>query len=680
MARGLLGKPRMKKLPWAAALLTAALLNTAVGQGPAIRVVNAASASPDNLVPGAMITIKGSNLANTTATAPDASTLFTVLAGVAVRINGTSVGLSYVSPTQVNGVIDVSTPVGPATLTLTSPTANVSANITIQRQSAPGIFASPGAGSREGAIQNAITFALGPFSVTTNGGPTYLALYASALDTSVAPTVTIGGVTAPVVFYGHLTCCAGLDLINVQVPSSLAGAGRMEVVVNSGGRISNVVETVILPNTGQGPFAPAAENTARNREIGAITYVQALGVALVLDERDDVIRVIDMKQRAVTRTIALPTGAQPFAIAVNDAGSQAVVAERGRAKVAVIDLARGVVITEIAVDFGPSAVAINGDMVLVANEDADSVSVMSLVLKQVLATVPVGRSPRSIAIDDASSLAYVVNQGAGTISVIDISKRAVVDTLQLGATARPQTVRLVPGANALAVTEPNIGMLDLIDLTSKAVFRTRAAVNDLTFQSTTAYFVTQSGTASAVPFSMTPAGITLGVPVAIGLDAGLRGAAIDTLDRLLLVSSESSGTISLIDLASNRVAGSINAVRSETEPAARDDRSDRDRAGNTPAITSVVPGQATAGTTVQLTVSGTNLAGASDVFFAGPGGVGRDAAFTVTSLDVDSTGGQTRLTVQIAPGAAKGDHLLRAFTPNGESVTVAGTGNVLNVI
>ena len=105
------------------------------------------------------------------------------------------------------------------------------------------------------------------------------------------------------------------------------------------------------------------------------------------------IRVIDMKQRAVTRTIALASGAQPFAIAVNDAGSQAVVAERGRAKVAVIDLARGVVITEIPVGGGPSAVAIDGDQVVVANEDTDTVSVLSLVLKQVLATVPVGPQP-----------------------------------------------------------------------------------------------------------------------------------------------------------------------------------------------------------------------------------------------------------------------------------------------
>ena len=41
--------------------------------------------------------------------------------------------------------------------------------------------------------------------------------------------------------------------------------------------------------------------------------------------------VVDVRQRAVVRTIALASGAQPFSIAVNDVGSVAVVAERGRA-------------------------------------------------------------------------------------------------------------------------------------------------------------------------------------------------------------------------------------------------------------------------------------------------------------------------------------------------------------
>jgi uncharacterized protein (TIGR03437 family) len=669
----------MKYLPLAVAFVTL-ITGPAAGQVPTIRVVNAGSLLADDLSPGSMIAIQGTNLTNDIAESPDVQHPFTVLMGVTVKIGTVPAGLLYISPTQVNAVIDPATPLGAATVTLTSPTTSVSASVNIQRPAAPALFAATGAGSREGAILNAVTFARGPFSVTSKGGPTYLALYLTSLDLSTPPTVTIGGLPAPVIFYGSAPCCAGLQQVNVQVPAGLAGAGRVDVMVASGGRSSNVVETVLLPNPGQGPFAPTAENTPRNREIGAIVYVQAAGIVMVLDEKDDVIRVIDMKQRTVTRTIALAVGAQPFAIAVNSAGTQAVVAERGRAKAAFIDVNKGYVITEIPVGPGPSAVALNGDVALVANADADTVSVISLVLKQVLATVPVGRSPRAVVIDDSTSLAYVANQNSGNVSVIDLGRRTVVDTLTLGTNARPQALRLVPSGGTLAVTEPNAGLVSFFDLTTKARSTARTTATDLQFLRNTAYLSNQIGaTAAYATFAMTPAGANLGAASTINLDPGVRSIAIDPLDNLLLVSSESSGVVALIDLTSNRLVGSISAVRSPTETIARDDRSDREHANNTPVISSVVPAQAAAGTTVQLAVNSSYANGALDAFFVDGNG-NRDPDLAVTAMDVDPTGGQVRITVQIAPGAAKGEHLLRVFTPNGESSATPLQGNLLSIL
>ena len=671
----------MKSLPLAAALTLTLIAGSAAGQGPTIRVVNAGSLLADDLSPGSMIAIQGTNLTNLTAESPDVQNPFTVLMGVSVRIGNVPAGLLYISSTQVNAVIDPSTPTGATTLTLTTPTTTASANVNIVRPAAPALFGATGAGNREGAILNAVTFARGPFSVTSKGGPSYLALYLTSLDLSTAPTVTIGGLPAPVLFYGSAPCCAGLQQVNVQVPAALAGAGRVDVILTNGGKASNAVEAVLLPNPGQVPFAPAAENTPRNREIGAIAYSQAAGITMVLDEQDDVIRVIDMKQRAVTRTIALATGAQPFAIAINDAGTQAVVAERGRGKAAFIDVNKGYVITEISVGSGPSAVALNGDVALVANEDNDSVSVISLVLKQVLATVPVGRSPRAVVIDDSTSLAYVANQNSGNISVIDLGRRSVVDTLPLGANSRPQSLRLVPSGGALAVTEPNAGVVSFFDLKSKARSTARATATELVFLRDTAYLANQIGAmAMLAPFSMTPGGISLGTPSTISLDPGVRSVAIDTLDNLLLVSSESSGTVALIDLTSNRVVGTISAVRSPGEAgAARDDRTDREHANNTPVISSILPAQASAGSTVQLAVNSSYVNGALEAFFVDQNG-NRDPALAVTDMDVDPSGNQVRITVQIAPGVAKGDHVLRVFTPNGESVAVPSQGNLLTIL
>jgi YVTN family beta-propeller protein len=275
----------------------------------------------------------------------------------------------------------------------------------------------------------------------------------------------------------------------------------------------------------------------------------------------------------------------------------------------------------------------------------------------------------------------VANQNSGTVSVIDLGSRSVADTLQVGANSRPEMVRLLPAGGMLAVTEPVAGVVDFFDLASKAKFQTRAVASDLAFQQANVYLANPIGaTAMFAPVNVTASGVGLGSLSTINLDPGLRSVAIDPLDNVALVSSESSGTVTLIDLSTNRVTGTINAVRGESETVARNDRTDRDRAANTPVITSIIPSQAAAGSTVQLTVNASDVGGAFDVFFAGPGGAGRDAALNVTALDVDPSGGQVRITVQIAPGAAKGEHLLRAFTPNGESGAVAGTGNVLTVL
>ena len=50
-------------------------------------------------------------------------------------------------------------------------------------------------------------------------------MFATGLNLSVTPVVTIGGVPVPVVFFGAAPCCDGLDQINIMLPDSLAARG-----------------------------------------------------------------------------------------------------------------------------------------------------------------------------------------------------------------------------------------------------------------------------------------------------------------------------------------------------------------------------------------------------------------------------------------------------------------------
>jgi uncharacterized protein (TIGR03437 family) len=663
-----------------------------------LRVVNAASFLENaSLAPGAIISIFGPHLANTTASATDPSNLPHTLGGVTVSIGSTTLPLFYVTKTQINARIDPAVITGAATLTIQSTTGTFTKDIVISANSTPGLFAMNGAGTRDGAIENALTFDVGPFTVTTNGSPTYLAIYATGLDLSSQPSVTIGGVSVPVQFYGAAPCCPGLQQINVELTPTLAGAGRVEVAVTAGGQTSNVVEVVILPEPGQGSFPPQEQNRARSRELASLAWIPGTSTALIADENDDVVRLLDVKQKQVTKVITLPQGASPVAVAVNAAGTLAVVAERGRASAAVIDLGSDTVKAEVGVQGGPSAVAIAGKLAAVVNQDSDSVSVVDLTTSAVT-NVGVGRGPRGIAVDATANKAYVTNEDDGTLSVVDLSSLSAEPTvITLNANARPAAIQFDPALGVLVITEPSAGprgQVIVLTIASEQIATINVnpdktgGASDVDILGSNAYFADQAGG------SVTVVALPDSAPTMIKADIGARALAVDALDKLLLVANEGSGTITLIDLNSNTVVGNVDGVRGphEAENNVPDDYSDRQEGQNAPAITSINPASATAGSSFTLTITGTNLIGVSAVMFIDPssvpeqghgkaGGNGhapmgtQDPNITVTNIQVNAAGTQVTVSVTIAAAEGKCQRLVLVVTPNGDSSSALSTAN-----
>jgi len=680
-----------------------------------IRVVNGASLLEDNsLPPGAIIVILGHNLANTTGSAPDAAHLPQTLAGVSATIRGNALGLFYAGPTQITGRIDPATPAGPGTLTVTSPNGTFTKDIVVAAAPTPGVFSMFGTGARDGAIVNAKTGALGPYTVTTNGVPTALSIYVTGLDLSSAPTVSIGGVSVPVSFYGAAPCCLGLQLINVHLTPGLAGAGRVEVAVTSGkGHTSNVTEVVILPSPGQGPYPPNGENVARNREISSIAYVPHSSLALVADEYDDVVRVINVQQHALTSVITLPEGAQPVSIAVNDAGNKAVVVERNRKKVAIIDVQSLRVSTEIGVGYGPSYVAMAGSTALVVNQDDDSVSLVDTVTYQVK-TVKVGRGPRGVAEDFTAAKVYVTNEDDGTITVIDLNNLAnPTTTISLPPNARPSGIQLLPALGLAIITDSvassngEVIVLNLANGTTGTILVNpgrNGGATGIASYANTVYFANQGG-GSVTAMQFTAGGGS--TSTTIKTDLGARALAVDIVDSLVLVANEGSGTVTFIDLVSNQVKSGVNALRSPNEVggAAPDNHNDRITAQNAPTISSVSYTNATAiaggGWSFNITINGTNLQQADALYFVVPstlpaqsngyvhtagdehwhGPYGTvDTHMTASSIVANQAGIQLTATVTISPTGLRGvPRVVRVEAPNGDTSFVASSINTIHV-
>jgi YVTN family beta-propeller protein len=497
------------------------------------------------------------------------------------------------------------------------------------------------------------------------------------LNTTTTPTVTIGGVPVQVTFAGAAPCCDGLQQINLMLPDSLAGAGRVPVVVTSNGQASNTVQVVLLPPSTARQFQDDEDNRKRSRELAALAYVPGTSLVLSTDQNDDVVRVIDVSAKQVTHVIALADGANPVGVAVDLTGKFAVVAESGRGKVAILDLTKFTVTGEVSTDAGSSSIAVAGTQAVVVNQDADTVSILDFTNATLQKTLTVGRGPFGVAVDPVARKAYVTNEDDGTVSVIDLATLAVTQAFTLGASVRPEAIALVPGSGIAFVTVPGAGpdgTVVLLNLATGATTSLSAnpdrsgGSSDVAVWTGKIYFANQAGGSVSV-LPVTSAGAAAGPITTIKVDLGARALALDTKDNILVVSNEGTGTLVLVSLTSNSVVGRINGVSTGSGDDS-DDHSDHDKSSNLPLVQALSPTSARAGATFSLTITGVNLAGASDVSFSSNGDDdGKD--FTVKNVTAAASGTQVTATVTIAGSAKPGARMVQVKTPNGTS---AGKG------
>jgi uncharacterized protein (TIGR03437 family) len=205
------------------------------------------------LAPGAIVTINGSNFATTSFQAAS-SPLPTSQNGTSVTIGGVSAPLFSVSPGQISAQIPFElAPSGQYQVVVQNNGAQSAAQTIQLAAGAPGLAA-----NADGTV---IAEHWEDFSLVTSAAPAspgdYLVLYLVGMgqtDNVVAdgaptplsplsrvttqPTVTIGGVNAPVLFAGLCPGWVGLYQVNVQVPS-VPASGSLPIVVTQGGVSSN---------------------------------------------------------------------------------------------------------------------------------------------------------------------------------------------------------------------------------------------------------------------------------------------------------------------------------------------------------------------------------------------------------------------------------------------------------
>ncbi len=88
----------------------------------------------------------------------------------------------------------------------------------------------------------------------------------------------------------------------------------------------------------------------------------------------------------------------------------------------------------------------------------------------VVATIPVGRSPRPIAVSPDGKYAYTGNAASGTVSFIDLSQNRVVDTVSVGRGVRG--LALTPDGSRLFAANSGTNNVSVIDPRTRKVIST----------------------------------------------------------------------------------------------------------------------------------------------------------------------------------------------------------------
>jgi uncharacterized protein (TIGR03437 family) len=230
-----------------------------------VNLVTDAASYAHRVAPGALASIFGTNLADSTQSAT-AFPLPKTMAGAAVYINSASVPLLYVSETQINFQVPSNLAAGTASLYVSRDGGTSSLYQFTVVADAPAIF--QGAGNHAVA-QNLVDYSTNSASNPVASGA-ILVVYLSGqgsvnnavADGTAAPTspvatatatatATIGGVNATVDFLGLTSGFAGLAQANIMVPS--LGTGDYPLVLTVGGYLSS---SAMVSVSGSGSAPP----------------------------------------------------------------------------------------------------------------------------------------------------------------------------------------------------------------------------------------------------------------------------------------------------------------------------------------------------------------------------------------------------------------------------------------
>jgi YVTN family beta-propeller protein len=216
-----------------------------------------------------------------------------------------------------------------------------------------------------------------------------------------------------------------------EIPSAIFLTGQHSEALLPAGANHGMLIRVDLPSRtvvttlrlGRHPSAVAVDATGRT--------------AIVADEGDNAVSIVDLQAWSVLATV--PVGGQPVKIIALPYGSKAFVLCPGSNEISVLDLKSHALITDLPVGPDPADMVLkpDGGEIYVSNNGGATVNAIDTSANQISGTMLAGSHPVGLYVYDPPNHAdvlYVANAGSNSVSMIRVDDRKVIANVSVGET------------------------------------------------------------------------------------------------------------------------------------------------------------------------------------------------------------------------------------------------------
>lgn len=265
-------------------------------------------------------------------------------------------------------------------------------------------------------------------------------------------------------------------------------------------------------------------------------------------------------KRAHALTAVMPTGRDPWGLALDPLRSQVYVAVSGEDDVLVLDGASREEVGRVHLQPGDAprelALTPDGRVLLSANSGSNSVSFIDPASMLEVARVQAGEAPTAVLMDRTGARAYVSNARSTFISIVDVARRAVAGAV--GTDYAPLRAQLSRDGSRLYAVSPQSSHVSVISLATLApTGRVYVGLGTTAIKvdpSTDLLYVAQGGVRRLAifdPFSLLPVDY-------VELPGDATYMAIADAENTLFALLPERQSVAAVELASKRLVSEID--------------------------------------------------------------------------------------------------------------------------